>query len=84
MHTYANCVKALALQGGGALGGGYTWAATQGGVVCYSAGEYVKFTTLDGLAENSVHAIAEDGSGRWWFGTDYDGASVLNDGGTLL
>ncbi len=44
----------------------------------------IKFTTLDGLAENSVHAIAEDGSGRWWFGTDYDGASVLNDGGTLL
>jgi len=81
VYTNANGVNDLALEGGGALRGGYTWVATDGGVVCYSADQHIKFTTLDGLADNKVHAIAEDGGGRWWLGTE-DGVSVLDDGGT--
>jgi len=81
VYTNANYVNDMALEGGGALGGGYTWAATDGGVVCYSASQQAKFTTLDGLADNSVLAIAVDSSGRLWFGTD-PGVSVLDYGGT--
>jgi len=81
VYTNANDVHDLALEGGGALGGGHTWAATEGGVVCYSASQHVKFTTADGLAGNWVWAIAVDSRGRLWFGT-YRGVSVLDDGGT--
>jgi hypothetical protein len=81
VYTNANYVLDLALEGGGALGGGYTWAATWGGVVCYNASEQVKFTVLDGLADNYASAVAEDGGGRFWFGT-FGGVSVLDDGGT--
>jgi ligand-binding sensor domain-containing protein len=64
-----------------AMDGGRTCAATWGGVVCYGTGEQVKFTTADGLADNAVRAIAVDGAGRLWFGTDGGGVSVLDDGG---
>jgi ligand-binding sensor domain-containing protein len=83
VYTNSNHIRDLAFEGGGALGGGYTWAATFGGVVCYSANEYIKFTTLDGLAGSNVHAVAEDDGGRWWFGTG-GGVSLLDDGGTPL
>ena len=36
VYTNANYVNDLALERGGALGGGYTWVATGGGVVCYT------------------------------------------------
>ena len=81
VYTNANYVNDLALEGGGALGGGYTWVAARGGVVCYSASQQVKFTILDGLVDNYVLAIAEASGGRWWFGTS-GGVSVLDDGGT--
>ena len=82
VYTNANYVNDLALEGGGALGGGYTWVATDGGVVCYSASQQVKFTTADGLAENDVNAIVVDSGGRLWFSTGDVGASVLDHGGT--
>jgi ligand-binding sensor domain-containing protein len=82
VYTNGNYVFDLALEEGGALDGGYTWVATWGGVVCYSASQQIKFTTLDGLADNYVRAIAADGGGRWWFGTFGGGVSVLDDGGT--
>ena len=81
-YTNANHVRDLALEGGGALSGGYTWVATTGGVVCYSASEHVKFTTVDGLGDNYVDAIAVGDGGRLWFGTYGGGVSVLDDGGT--
>jgi ligand-binding sensor domain-containing protein len=82
VYTDANSVNDMALEGGGALGGGYTWAATAGGVVCYSASQQVKFTTLDGLVDNYTRAIVEDSGGRWWVGTYNGGVSVLDDRGT--
>jgi ligand-binding sensor domain-containing protein len=82
VYTNANHVRDLVLEGGGALSGGYTWAATTGGVVCYGISEQVKFITLDGLADNDVYAVAMDGEGRLWLGTWGGGVSVLDDGGT--
>jgi ligand-binding sensor domain-containing protein len=75
VYTNANDVWDLALEGG------YTWAATEGGVVCYSASEQVKFTTADGLAHNYVRAIIKDSRGWFWSGT-MNGVSILDDGGT--
>jgi len=81
-YTNANYVNDLALEGGGALGGGYTWAATDGGVVCYSASQQVKFTAADGLADNWVEAITVDSRGHLWFSMQDSGVSVLGHGGT--
>jgi len=81
VYTNANYVNDLASEGGGALGGGYTWVATTGGVVCYSATQQVKFTAADGLPCDPVYAVAVDSEGRLWFGTPC-GVSVLDDGGT--
>jgi len=50
---------------------GYLWAGTEGGVVRWSPqdGSYVKYTTADGLANNTVLAIAVGPDGVFWFGT---------------
>ena len=84
VYTNANYVNGLVLEEGGALGGGYTWAATTGGVVCFGAGQQAEFTTADGLADNYVRTITIDGGGRLWFGTWDGGVSVLDHGGTPL
>ena len=81
VYTNASHVRDQVLEGGGALGGGYTWVATDGGVVCYSASQQVKFTFADGLASNYVNAITVDSGNRVWFGTT-GGVSVLDDEGT--
>ncbi len=66
-YTTGNEVNALAVEGN------YVWAGTTGGVVRWNRtdGSYVKYTTADGLASNSVYAIAVDGAGHMWFGTPY-------------
>jgi len=81
VYTNANRVYDLALEGGGALDGGHTWTVTWGGVVCYGASQQVKFTILDGLADNEAQAITVDSDGHLWFGTP-SGVSVLDHGGT--
>ena len=50
VYTNGNYVNALGLEGGGALGGGYTWVGTEGGVVCHIASEQVTFTILGGTS----------------------------------
>jgi hypothetical protein len=40
------------------------------------------YTAADGLPSNQVWAIAQDGGGRSWFGTNGSGAGLLDDGGT--
>lgn len=84
VYTNATHVYGLVLEDGGAMGGGYTWAGTSGGVVCRGASEQILLTTLDGLADNDVTSVVVDGAGRWWIGTDGGGVSVLEDGSTPL
>jgi parallel beta-helix repeat protein len=60
-----------------ALDGNILWAATEGGVVRWDIanGTYLKYTTLDGLADNWVEAVAVDSGGNAWFGTHGGGVS---------
>ena len=53
------------------------WSATSGGVLHYNraARRFRRFTRLDGLAGNQIHALAADDSGDLWFGTDGEGLS---------
>ena len=51
--------------------------------VVTTAKSMTNFTTKDGLVHNSVYTIAQDASGRIWFGTQggicsYDGKSFSN------
>jgi len=64
VYADANYVNDLVLEGGGALGGGYTWAATTEGVVCFGVGQQAEFITADSLAGNYVRTITIDGEGR--------------------
>ncbi len=63
--TNANCVNTVAIEGN------YIWAGTSGGVVKWNInnGEYIKFTSADGLVNNIVFSIAIDSAGNKWFGT---------------
>jgi len=63
--TNANCVNAVAIEGN------HIWAGTTGGVVKWNIndGDYVKYTTADGLADNIVLSIAIDSTGNKWFCT---------------
>ena len=83
VHINTNVVYDLAT-----IDGDYTWATTWGGVVCYGNGEYIQFTTTDGLTDNDVRAIAveagDGGERLLWFGTYGRGVSVLKGGGTPL
>ncbi|HUU28590.1 MAG TPA: two-component regulator propeller domain-containing protein [archaeon] len=65
-YTNANAVYDLAMEGDYIL-----WAVSYGGVVRWNLkdGSYKKYTTLDGLADNCVNAIAIDQQGNKWFGT---------------
>ena len=62
------------------------WTATSGGVLLYNptTGEYVRFTTLEGLASNQVLSMTADGHGNLWFGTDGHGLSRLKMDTNLL
>ena len=73
-YTNANYINALAMVGN------TLWAGTSGGVVKWdmTTGTYVKYTTTDGLADNYVQAIAVDGAGNLWFGTDGGGVSKFD------
>lgn len=64
--TNTSDINALALQDK------FLWMGTTGGVVRYNiaTGEHTKFTTLDGLLENTIYAVAVDAEGSAWFGSD--------------
>jgi len=57
--------------------GNEVWAATTGGVVRWNAdeGTYRRYTTLDGLASNTVKEIVRDGQGNIWAASSVDGVS---------
>ncbi len=75
-YSNGNHVDAITMEGK------YIWAATSGGVVRWDkeTGSYSKFTTTDGLADNSVLSVAVDSQRVKWFGTSggvsrFDGSS---------
>lgn len=53
------------------------WTATTGGVVRWNTedGTYRRYTTLDGLASNTVREIVRDGQGNIWAASSVDGVS---------
>jgi ligand-binding sensor domain-containing protein len=59
------------------VNGNEVWAATTGGVVCWNIqdGTNRKYTTLDGLAGNSVRKIVRDTQGNIWVTGTVDGVS---------
>ena len=73
IYTSGNQINALVSTGK------YIWAGTNGGAVCWDTDmeTYVKYTTTDGLASNSVNAVTVDNRGALWFGTD-KGVSRFN------
>jgi ligand-binding sensor domain-containing protein len=59
---------------------GQLWAGTQNGLASYDGQKWKLFTTLDGLSENAVRAIAEDAAGNLWVGTESHGLNFFKDG----
>ena len=61
--------------------GNELWVATSVSAVEWdiNKGTYRKYTISDGLANNNVHAIAQDNKGNLWFGTYGGGVSRYED-----
>ncbi|MCB0182663.1 MAG: hypothetical protein KDE31_00280, partial [Caldilineaceae bacterium] len=59
------------------------WAVTGGGVVRWdrNTDEYVKYTTVHGLASNVVSGLCQDQAGTLWFGTYDSGLCALDKEG---
>ena len=77
-YTEGNYVSALIEDGN------YIWAGTNGGLVKIdkTSGEPTFYNkTNSGLPSNWVYAIAIDGNGNKWIGTDGGGLAVYNEGG---
>ena len=49
----------------------------------FSQGIWKTYTTADGLAGNSIFCIAQDKIGNLWFGTQYNGISMLDTNGVI-
>lgn len=64
------------------VGDGDIWATTTGGALHYDRATraYHRFTRLDGLAGNRLFAVARDGAGDLWFGSDGEGLSRFRTG----
>jgi ligand-binding sensor domain-containing protein len=77
IYTSGNDVNDMAFDKEGNL-----WAATGGGLVKWMAdGTYIKYTTLDGLPDNDILAVATAPDGTVWLGSfDFDGGLVRFDG----
>lgn len=64
VHTSTSDVRACALEDERAV------AATGGGLAIVDGGETTVLTRLDGLPGTQVDALARDGEGSWWVGTE--------------
>ena len=61
--------------------GNYIWVGTKGGLVRLNmlTGEKVNYNSANsGLPDNYVHAIAIDGEGNKWIGTDRGGLAKFD------
>ncbi len=46
------------------------WIGTNnGGLICYQNGKFIRYSTEDGLADNSITCISEDAEQQLWVGT---------------
>ncbi|MGB6340975.1 MAG: two-component regulator propeller domain-containing protein [Candidatus Aminicenantaceae bacterium] len=72
--TSANFVNTIAVEGN------YVWTGSGGGVVKWdmSTGEYTKYISADGLADNVILSIAIDSEGNKWFGKHGGGVSKFD------
>jgi signal transduction histidine kinase/ligand-binding sensor domain-containing protein len=59
---------------------GRIWAGSQNGLGCWDGHNWKLYTTQDGLSGNNVRAIAEDGGGNLWIGTENSGLDYLSEG----
>src|SRR5580692_1322777 len=59
--------------------GGLWIGSVDAGLSCWQGDKLSNFTTQDGLPSDSITAVAENGSGRLWIGTQA-GLAVLQDG----
>ena len=67
--TYSNASFVISL----ACDGSNLWVTTGGGMLLVNPADqtYIKYTSSNsGLASNNVYAVAIDGAGNKWFGTD--------------
>ena len=54
------------------------WVGTRAGVASFDGTTFINYSAKDGLAENGVRAICEDGGGKIWFGHTGGGLSLYN------
>lgn len=59
---------------------GKIWVPTPKGLGCWDGQNWKLFTTDDGLADNSIHAVTEDAQGDLWIGTESHGLNCFKDG----
>jgi ligand-binding sensor domain-containing protein/signal transduction histidine kinase len=59
---------------------GRIWAGAQNGLARWDGKDWKMLTMRDGLSENIVRAIAEDGDGNLWIGTEGGGLNFFKDG----
>ncbi|MGO9588216.1 MAG: two-component regulator propeller domain-containing protein [Limisphaerales bacterium] len=59
---------------------GQLWVGAQNGLARWSGQDWKIYTTLDGLSENIVRAIAEDAEGSLWIGTESQGLNFFKAG----
>jgi signal transduction histidine kinase len=59
---------------------GQLWAGTQNGLGNFDGQKWRLLTTRDGLSENTVRAVAEDGGGNLWVGTESRGLNFFKVG----
>ncbi len=56
------------------------WFGTYGGLARFRDGQFISYTTAEGLAGNRVRSLYEDADGALWIGTYDDGLSRLRNG----
>ncbi len=75
-----NCYTNTENISGAAMELGILWVATSGGIVKWNISDSinVKYTTINGLADNTVKDVFIDNNGNKWFGTN-EGITMYND-----
>lgn len=59
---------------------GFMWFATANGVSMFDGHKFKNYTTNDGLNSNNIITLIEGSSGEIYFGNEFKGFNVYNDG----